>query len=52
MKKKRSQRRFLSNRVAGAAAQIEDKLEFDPVSMNLLNNENTDALLRSQYRQG
>jgi hypothetical protein len=38
--------------LGNVATQIEDRLEFDPISMKILNNEQADALLRSQYRQG
>ena len=34
------------------ATQVEDKLEFDPIAMKIVNNAQADALLRSEYRQG
>lgn len=34
------------------ATQVEGKLEFDPVSMKIINNPAADALLRCEYRQG
>jgi len=34
------------------ATQFEGKLEFDPVTMKIINNAEADALLRSKYREG
>ena len=38
--------------LGNVATQSEDMLEFDPISMKILNNDQADALLRSEYRQG
>ena len=38
--------------LGNVATQVEDKIEFDPVGMNIVSNARADALLRSQYRQG
>ncbi|KPL22936.1 MAG: hypothetical protein AMJ75_07070 [Phycisphaerae bacterium SM1_79] len=34
------------------ATQVEDKLEFEPIAMKIVNNAQANALLRSEYRQG
>jgi hypothetical protein len=38
--------------LGNVATQFEGKLEFDPLSMKILNNPEADALLRYEYRQG
>jgi len=38
--------------LGNVATQFEDKLEFDPVAMKIINNVEADGLLRSEYRQG
>ena len=38
--------------LGNVATQFETGLEFDPVSMKVLNNPAADALLRCEYRQG
>ena len=38
--------------LGNVATQVEDKLEFDPIAMKIINNAQADALLRSEYRQG
>ncbi len=38
--------------LGNAATQVEDKLQFDPIAMKIVNNTQADALLRSEYRQG
>lgn len=38
--------------LGNVATQFEDKLEFDPAAMKIVNNAEADALLRSEYRQG
>lgn len=37
--------------LGNVATQFEGKLEFDPVAMKIVNHEEADALLRSEYRQ-
>ncbi len=38
--------------LGNVATQFEEKLEFDPVAMKIVNNTEADALLRSEYREG
>jgi hypothetical protein len=38
--------------LGNVATQVEDKLDFDPIAMKIVNNTQADALLRSEYRQG
>ncbi|KPL21939.1 MAG: hypothetical protein AMJ75_09015, partial [Phycisphaerae bacterium SM1_79] len=38
--------------LGNVATQVEDKLQFDPIAMKIVNNTQADALLRSEYRQG
>ena len=38
--------------LGNVATQFEDKLQFDPVALKVVNNAEADSLLRSEYRQG
>jgi hypothetical protein len=38
--------------LGNVATQFEDKLEFDPLAMKVVNNSEADAILRSEYRTG
>ena len=38
--------------LGNVATQFEDKLEFEPVAMKIVNNAEADALLRCEYRPG
>lgn len=38
--------------LGNVATQFEDKLDFDPAAMKILNNLEADRLLRCEYRQG
>jgi len=38
--------------LGNVATQFEEKLEFDPVAMKIVNSAEADALLRCEYRQG
>jgi len=38
--------------LGNVASQFDDRLEFDPVSMKIVNHTEADSLLRCEYRTG